>query len=117
MALRIEFMLKKIAAIAVLPLMNVLAVPAHANPSDVIDSGANYAVFLQAISQDGIEIDGNQAIREGIAVCTLVHPPTNGSLWDAGQHVLSLHPDWRIESALKFSNRAIQNICPNEGTF
>lgn len=113
-------MLKTIAAIALLLLTNVLAVPANANPvnpADVIDPGANYGVFLQAITQDGITMDGDQAIREGIAVCMLVHPPNNGSLWDAGQHVLSLHPDWRIMSALNFSNRAIQDICPNEGAF
>jgi len=114
---RIEFMLKSIAALASLPFMNVIAVPAYADPGGIIDPGANYHVFLQAIAGDGIVIDGDQAIREGVAVCMLVHPPNNASLWDAGQHVLLSHPDWRIESALRFANRAIQDICPNEGSF
>ena len=97
--------------------LNAVAVPAHADPGDVIDPGANYPVFLQAIAQDGIVMDGQQAIREGIAVCTLIHPPNDGSLWDAGQFLLSTHPDWRIESALSFARRAIQDICPHRGSF
>jgi Protein of unknown function (DUF732) len=109
--------LKKLALIAVLPFLNAVAVPAHANPGDVIDPGANYGVFLQAIAQDGIVMDGQQAIREGIAVCTLVHPPNDGSLWDAGQYLLSTHPDWHIGSALSFAGRAIQDICPHKGSF
>jgi hypothetical protein len=111
-------MLKKIiSAIFVLPLMNVLAEPAQADPGDVIDPGANYRVFLEAIAGDGIVMDGREAVREGIAVCTLIHPPNNGSLWDAGQHVMSNHPNWRTGSALSFADRAIQDICPNMGSF
>lgn len=113
----IESVLKKFAAIALLPTMTVPTVPAHADPNDIVDPGASYSTFLQAIASDGIVMDSHQAIVEGVAVCTLMHPPNNGSLWDAGQHVKSMHPDWRIGSALSFSDRAVQDICPNRGSF
>lgn len=112
-------MLEKLLVIAGASLMSMLtAAPAYADPTgSVIDTGANYSVFLQALAGDGIVMDADQAIREGVVVCELVHPPNNASLWDAAQHVLSIHPDWRILTALEFANRAIQNICPNEGSF
>ena len=114
---RIEYVVKKFAAMTLLALMTVPAIPAHADPVDVVDPGANYNVFLQAIAGDGIVIGAEQAIREGIDACVLMRPPTDASLWDAAQHVKSIHPDWRIGSALDFSNRAVQDICPNRGSF
>jgi hypothetical protein len=98
-------MWRKLAAIAALPLMIVLAAPAQAEP--------NYDVFLQAIAGDGIVMNDHEAILEGHAVCTLMEPPNGGSLWDAGQQVKSMHPDWRIGSALDFADRSVQDICPN----
>jgi hypothetical protein len=92
------------------------AVQAHAEP-DYVDPGANFSVFLQAIAGDGIVMDDHQAIREGLEVCKLMQPPDGASLWDAAQHVISTHSDWRSDRALHFANRSVQNICPNRGTF
>lgn len=109
-------MRRKLAAIAVLPLMITLAVPVQAEPDDT-GNVANYRVFLQAIAQDGIVIDAHQAIREGQAVCKATAPPDGASLWDAGQQVKSMHSDWNMDTALHFADRSVQNICPNRGTF
>lgn len=113
-------MWSKVAAIAVLPSVVVLAAPVHADPDSVdaganVDANANVQVFLQDIAYDGIKVDGRQAVAEGYAVCKLMAPPDGGSLWDAGQQVVSKHPDWGIAKALKFSDRAVQDICPNKG--
>lgn len=97
-------------------LMLAPAVPAYAD-SDYVDPGANYSVFLQAIAGDGIVMDGHQAILDGQAVCKLMQPPNDGSLWDAGQQVLSKHSDWGIGRALQFADRSVQDICPNRGSF
>jgi hypothetical protein len=70
----------------------VSEIPANAQP-DNVDAGANYSVFLQAIAGDGVMMNGRQAVLEGQAVCELMQPPDGGSLWDAGRHVLSMHPD------------------------
>ena len=102
-------MLRTLAVAAVTPVMIVLAVPANAVP--------NYAVFLQAIAGDGIVLDPREAILEGQAVCKLMEPPDGGSLWDAGQQVRSKYTDWRMDKALNFANRSVQNICPNRGSF
>lgn len=110
-------MLKTLAAIAALPLITVSAVPAHADPDDDANAGANYSVFLQAIAGDGIVMDSREAILEGQSVCRLMQPPSNGSLWDAGQQVRSMHPDWAIGPALHFADRSVQDICPNRGSF
>ncbi|OBH11134.1 DUF732 domain-containing protein [Mycobacterium sp. E1747] len=112
-------MLKKTAAIAALPLMAVAVAvaPAHAYPDDGIDTPPNYNVFLQAIAGDGIVMDKHQAIQEAQGVCKLMQPPNDGSLWDAGQHMLSIHRDWTISSALSFADRAVQDLCPNRGAF
>lgn len=91
-------------------------VPADAAP-DTVDPNANYSVFLQAIAGDGIRMDSHQAIREGQSVCGLMRPPNDGSLWDAGQEVLSTHSDWTIGQALKFADRSVQDICPHRGSF
>lgn len=119
---RMESVVKKLAAIALfsLPLMAAPAVSAHADPADpadIIDPRANYSVFLKSIARDGIVIDDQQAIKEGITVCTLLRPPNTASLWDAAQHLKSLHPDWKTGSALSFSSRAVQDICPHRGSF
>lgn len=105
-------MWKNLAAMTAVPLMIVLAAPAHAVPN-----WPNYGVFLQDIAFDGIVMDPDQAVLEGQAVCRFVAPPDGGSLWDAGQHVLSMHPDWGIDASLKFANRAIQNICSTRESF
>jgi Protein of unknown function (DUF732) len=110
-------MLKNIAAAIVLPLIAAAVAPAHADPDDVIDPGANYNVFIQAIAGDGIVMDRQQAIREAVAVCKLMHPPNDASLWDAGQHMRSIHPDWTVSSALSFADRSVQDLCPNRGSF
>ncbi|WP_293002313.1 DUF732 domain-containing protein [Mycobacterium sp.] len=102
-------MWRKLAAIAALPLMIVLAVPAHADP--------NYTVFLQAIAGDGIVMGDHEAIMEARGVCKFMEPPNGGSLWDAGQHVKSMHSGWGIDSALDFADRSVQDICPNRGSF
>lgn len=91
--------------------------PAHAEPNDVVDEAANYRVFLQAIAGDGIDMDSHAAIVEALDVCRLMHPPKDASLWDAGQHVISIHPDWTVTDALHFADRSIQNICPHRGSF
>jgi FlaG/FlaF family flagellin (archaellin) len=106
----------KLAAIAVLPLMTVLAVPAQADPEDA-SAGVNYAVFLQAIAGDGIVMNDHDAILEGQAVCKFMAPPNGGSLWDAGQQVKSTHSGWDIGAALHFADRSVQDICPNRGSF
>jgi Protein of unknown function (DUF732) len=105
-------MQRKLAAIAVLPLMTMFSVPAHADPSD-----GNDAVFLQAIAGDGIVINDHDAIQEGHAVCSLMAPPDGGSLWDAGQQLKSRHSGWDIGTALHFADRSVQDICPNRGSF
>ena len=110
-------MLKKVAAIAALPLMAMAAAPAHADPDGDVDTPPNYSVFLQAIAGDGIVMDSHQAIREAEAVCKLMQPPNDGSLWDAGQHMLSIHRNWTTSSALSFADRSVQDLCPNRGTF
>ena len=102
-------MWKKSAAIAVLPFMVALAVPAHAD--------INYPVFLQTLAEDGIVIGSAQAIQEGHAVCQLMAPPNGGSLWDAAQQVKSTHSDWTMSSALNFASRSVQGICPVRGSF
>lgn len=94
----------------------VSEIPANAQP-DNVDAGANYSVFLQAIAGDGVMMNGRQAVLEGQAVCELMQPPDGGSLWDAGRHVLSMHPDWGIGLALHFADRSVQNICPHRGSF
>lgn len=99
-----------------LSLLISTGVPAHAAP-DTVDPNANYSVFLQAIAGDGIVMDSHQAIREGQSVCRLMQPPNDGSLWDAGQKVLSTHSDWTIGQALKFADRSVQDICPHRGSF
>lgn len=119
---RMKSVVKRLATIALLslPLIAMPAVSAHADPADpadIIDSRANYSVFLKSIARDGIVMDGQQAVNEGIAVCTLMRPPNTASLWDAAQHLKSLHPDWKIASALSFSSRAVQDICPHRGSF
>lgn len=119
---RIKSVAKMLAAIALfsLLLMSVPTMSAHADPTDpadVIDPRANYSVFLKSIARDGIVIDEQQAIKEGIAVCTLMRPPNTASLWDAAQHLKSLHPDWKTAHALSFSSRAVQDICPHRGSF
>lgn len=103
-------MWSKLAAIAALPLTIALAAPAHATPP-------NYPVFLQSIAMDGIVIDGQQAILEGRAVCKMLAPPDGASLWDAAQHVKSMHSDWTIDAALHFADRATQMICPDRDSF
>jgi uncharacterized protein DUF732 len=109
-------MRRKLAAIAVLPMMTTLAVPAQADPENV-SADANYAVFLQAIAGDGIVMNGHDAISEGQAVCKLMAPPNGGSLWDAGQQLKSTHSGWNIGMALHFADRSVQDICPNRGSF
>lgn len=109
-------MWKTTAATAVSLFILTPAVPAHADP-EYADAAGNFSVFLQSIEQDGIDMDDQQAIREGLEICRLMRPPGDASLWDAGQHVLANHPDWRVSSALKFANRSVQNICPNRGSF
>lgn len=91
-------------------------VPAHAEP-DSVDPSANYSVFLQAIAGDGIVMDSRQAILEGQAVCKLMRPPGDASLWDAGRHVLSMHSDWATGMALHFADRSVQHLCPHRGSF
>jgi hypothetical protein len=108
-------MQRKLAAIAVLPLMTMFAVPAHADPSD--GNVENDAVFLEAIAGDGIVINDHDAIQEGHAVCRLMAPPNGGSLWDAAQQVKSGHSGWDIGTALHFADRSVQDICPNRGSF
>lgn len=114
--LKIGFMLRALAVTAVSLSMLTPAAPAYAEP-DYIDPGANYSVFLQAIAGDGIVMDSHQAISEGQAVCKFMQPPNDGSLWDAGNKVLSTHPDWGIGTALHFADRSVQDICPNRGSF
>jgi hypothetical protein len=109
-------MRRKLAAIAVLPLMTVLAVPAQAGP-DNASASVNYAVFLQAIAGDGIVMNSHDAILEGQAVCKLMAPPNGGSLWDAGQQVKSTHSDWDNGMVLHFADRSVQDICPERGSF
>ena len=89
---------------------------ANAEPESV-DPGANYSVFLQAIAGDGIVMESHQAILEGRSVCGFMRSADGGSLWDAGQKVVSMHPDWKIGTALHFANRSVQNICPSRGSF
>lgn len=108
--------MRTLAASVVSLLIVAPAVPAHADP-DYVDPGANYSVFLQAIAGDGIVMEGHQAIREGQAVCELMQPPNDGSLWDAGHKVMSMHADWGIGPALHFADRAVQDICPDRGSF
>lgn len=113
----IGVMMRTLAATFVsLSLLISPGVPAHAAP-DTVDPNANYSVFLQAIAGDGIRMDSHQAIREGQSVCMLMQPPHDGSLWDAGQQVLSTHSDWTIGQALKFADRSVQDICPHRGSF
>jgi hypothetical protein len=114
----IRSMWRKLAAIAAIPLMIVLAVPAHADPNDANDANvANDAVFLQTIAGDGIVMDDHEAILEAHAVCRLMEPPNDGSLWDAGQQVKSMNSGWGIGAALHFADRSVQDICPNRGSF
>lgn len=110
-------MLKKMAAVAALPLAITLAAFAHADPNNTVDTTPNDTVFLQAIAQDGIKMDGQQAISEAQGVCTIMQPPGDGSLWDAGQHLVSIHPDWTVGTALHFADRSVQDLCPNRGSF
>ncbi|MDO3402721.1 DUF732 domain-containing protein [Mycolicibacterium neoaurum] len=110
-------MWKMLAVVAISPLVVVLPVPAHAEPGGAVDPGANYQVFLRMIAEDGIEMDGDQAIQEGYGVCALMRPPNDLALWDAGQHVLTTHPDWSVGQALSFSTRSVQDICPHNGSF
>jgi hypothetical protein len=111
-------MWRKLAAIAALPLMIVLAVPAHADPNDANDvNEANDANFLDAIAGDGIVMDHHEAILEAHAVCRLMEPPNGGSLWDAGQQVKSMHSGWGIVPAMNFADRSVQDYCPNRGSF
>lgn len=99
----------KLALLAVVPSLIALAGQAHAVPND--------AVFLQELSDDGIVMDEGAAISEAQAVCKLMAPPNGGALWEAGQQVKADHPDWRMDRALKFADRAVQNYCPNRGSF
>ncbi len=99
----------KFAATVAFPTMMIVAAPAHAQP--------NYPVFVQAIGADGIEMDPQQAILEGQQVCELMRSSDGASLWEAGQHVVSKHQGWGIALALKFANRAVQDICPHAGSF
>lgn len=98
-----------VAALAAL--LTAMSLPAQAQAEP------NYDVFLQSIASDGIAVQAHEAITEGQAVCKLMRPPNDGSLWDAGQQVLSTHPDWGVHLALKFADRSVQNICPNRGSF
>ncbi|WP_418888626.1 DUF732 domain-containing protein [Mycolicibacterium neoaurum] len=104
---------------AMLTVSMVMIAPPVSARADTEDSypGANYSVFLQALAGDGIEIDSRRAISEGHAVCELIRPPGDGSLWDAGQKVRSMHPDWSVGTALHFANRSVQHICPSRGSF
>lgn len=90
--------------------------PAYAAP-DSVDPTANYSVFLQAIAGDGIVLDSQQAILEGQAVCNLMRPPNDASLWDAGRHVASMHSSWGMGLALHFADRSVQHLCPHRGSF
>ena len=110
-------MLGKVAFVAILPLTILIGVPAHADPGYAVDPGANYDVFLKSIAGDGIVMDTHRALLDAHEVCTRMRPPNSDSLWDAGQHLLSVHPDWRVGSALSFADRAAQDICPNNGSF
>ncbi len=114
--LKIQPMWRTAAAAAVSLSIVTPGVPAHAAP-DNADPSANYSAFLQAIAGDGIVMNGQQAIGEGQAVCRLMRPPGDASLWDAGHKVLSIHPDWGIRKALQFADRSIQDICPQRGSF
>lgn len=105
----------RMLAIIGLSLLTIDA-PASAEPGSV-DPGANYSVFLQAIAGDGIVMDSQQAILEGQVVCNLMRAPGDASLWDAGRHVVSLHPDWKMGLALHFADRSVQHICPHRGSF
>lgn len=113
---KIESVLKKFAAVTLLPL-TVMTVPAQADPGDGAYSGANYNVFLQAIADDGIVIDPHEAIAEGLAVCKAMSQPDGASLWDAGQQLHSMHSDWDMGKSLHFADRSVQDICPNRGSF
>lgn len=109
-------MRKLSAVVTVSILMLAPAVSARADPEGTYPN-ANYSVFLQAIAGDDIVMDSQRAIREGHTVCELIRSPSDGSLWDAGQTVKALHPDWSIGTALHFANRSVQHICPNRGSF
>lgn len=109
-------MMKLPAVVTVSFLVLAPAVSARAEPEDTYPN-ANYSVFLQAIAGDGIVMDSQRAIREGQAVCELIRSPSEGSLWDAGQTVKSLHSDWSVGTALHFANRSVQHICPHRGSF
>lgn len=113
---RIGCMVRKHAAIAALSLTIVLAVPAHADVNDS-NGGSTEAVFLEEIAGDGIVMNSQEAIRQGRAVCKLMAPPNGGSLWDAGQRVVSMHPDLGIGLALKLADHSVQDFCPNRGSF
>ena len=108
------------AMIAVSLLLIAPGVPANADPDNAdadAYADANYSVFLQAIAADGIVMDGHQAIREGQAICKLMQPPNNGSLWDAAQKLRAAHSDWEVGLALHFADRSVQDICPHRGSF
>ena len=110
-------MWRMLAVIAVSPLTVMLAGAAHAEPADVADPGANFGVFLRMIAADGIVMDDSQAIQEGYGVCTLMRPPNQLSLWEAGQHLRTEHPEWSVAQALGFATRSVQDICPHNGGF
>ncbi|BBX09305.1 DUF732 domain-containing protein [Mycolicibacterium aichiense] len=104
-------------AVSAFTLLTIASVaPAYAEP-DSVDPSANYSVFLQAIAGDGIVVDSRQAILEGQAVCNLMRPPNDASLWDAGRHVASMHSDWGMGLALHFADRSVQHLCPHRGSF
>ena len=103
-------MWRKLAAATALPTMIVLAPQAHATPANTRD-------FLEQLELDGITVNGQATIQEGYDICRFIRPPNGGALWDAAQKVKSDHPDWTIDQALNFSDRATQFICPDRESF
>lgn len=103
-------MWSKIAATAALPIMVALAAQAHAAP-------ANTRAFLRQLELDGIEANGQATTQEGYDVCRFMKPPDGGALWDAALMVKDKHPNWTIDQALLFSDRATQFICPDRESF
>jgi Protein of unknown function (DUF732) len=83
-----------------------LASPAHADSND--------EQFIQAISGDGIVMDGNDAILQGHSVCLFLEQPGGASMWDAIEQVKQMHSTWSIVSATHFVDRSIQNYCPGK---
>jgi hypothetical protein len=103
-------MWRRLAAIAAIPMLTVLAPQAHATPANTRD-------FLTQLELDGIEVNGQATIHEGYEICKFMQPPDGGALWDAAQKVKSKHPNWSIDQALTFSNRSTQFICPDRESY